>query len=87
MQEGYKSCLPVEIKKIIVETCEAHREPRLKLKSSNAIFHINFSADNYDYNSVVRRTMDGISGQMGLEISSWFDQLEPLNLLQPGKSD
>ncbi|XP_023638345.1 UPF0725 protein At3g44770 [Capsella rubella] len=68
--DGFDSCLPVEIKKIVVETCETHREPRLKLKSSNAIFHINFSAKSCDYKSVVRRTMDGISGHIILEISS-----------------
>ncbi|KAG7627360.1 Protein MS5, partial [Arabidopsis thaliana x Arabidopsis arenosa] len=31
-EDGFESCLPVEIKKIIVETCDTHREPRMKLK-------------------------------------------------------
>ncbi|XP_010514802.1 PREDICTED: UPF0725 protein At3g44770 isoform X2 [Camelina sativa] len=70
---GFESCLPVEIKKIVVETCETHTEPRLKLKSSNAIFHINFSAKSRLYKSVVRRTMDGISGHMVLEINRWVN--------------
>ncbi|KAG7559682.1 Protein MS5 [Arabidopsis thaliana x Arabidopsis arenosa] len=70
-EDGFESCLPVEIKKIIVETCENHREPRLKLKSSNAIFHINFSAKSCDYKSVVRRTTDGKPGHIVLEINTW----------------
>ncbi|CAH8267434.1 unnamed protein product [Arabidopsis lyrata] len=70
-EDGFESCLPVEIKKIIVETCETHREPRLKLKSSNAIFHINFSAKSCDYKSVVRRTTDGKPGHIVLEINTW----------------
>ncbi|XP_010503125.1 PREDICTED: UPF0725 protein At3g44770-like [Camelina sativa] len=72
-EDGFESCLPVEIKKIVVETCETHTEPRLKLKSSNAIFHINFSAKSRHYKSVVRRTMDGISGHMVLEVNSWVN--------------
>ncbi|EOA24235.1 hypothetical protein CARUB_v10017471mg [Capsella rubella] len=70
-EDGFESCLPVEeIKKILVETCETHSDPRLKLKSSNAIFHITFSAKSRNYKSVVRRTMDGISGHIVLEINS-----------------
>ncbi|KFK33909.1 hypothetical protein AALP_AA5G076400 [Arabis alpina] len=72
--DGYKSCLPVEIKKIVVETCETHREPRLKLKSRNAIFHIRFSAKGRDYTSVVRRTTDGITGHLILEINTCVDE-------------
>ncbi|KAL9293816.1 putative protein MS5 [Arabidopsis thaliana] len=63
-EDGFESCLPVEIKKIIVETCDTHREPRMKLKSSNAIFHINFNAKNCDYKSVLRRTTDGKPGHI-----------------------
>ncbi|CAD5324870.1 unnamed protein product [Arabidopsis thaliana] len=70
-EDGFESCLPVEIKKIIVETCDTHREPRMKLKSSNAIFHINFNAKNCDYKSVLRRTTDGKPGHIVLEINTW----------------
>jgi len=71
LQDGFESCLPVEIKKIIVETCDTHREPRMKLKSSNAIFHINFNAKSCDYKSVSRRTTDGKPGHIVLEINTW----------------
>ncbi|VYS59359.1 unnamed protein product [Arabidopsis thaliana] len=70
-EDGFESCLPVEIKKIIVETCDTHREPRMKLKSSNAIFHINFNAKSCDYKSVLRRTTDGKPGHIVLEINTW----------------
>lgn len=69
-------CL-VKIKKIVVETCETQKEPRLKLKSNNAIFHINFSAKSCDYKSVVKRTMDGKTGHIVLEINSWEENDQP----------
>ncbi|KAL0715667.1 hypothetical protein Bca4012_064989 [Brassica carinata] len=65
-----ESCLPAEINKILVETFETHTDPSLKLKSSNAIFHINFTAKSCDYISVVRRTKDGRTGHIILEIST-----------------
>ncbi|CDY64673.1 BnaC08g46650D [Brassica napus] len=68
---AFKSCLPAEINKILVETFETHRDPSLKVKSSNAIFHINFTAKSCDYISVVRRTTDGRTGHIILEISTW----------------
>ncbi|KAJ4881804.1 UPF0725 protein [Raphanus sativus] len=70
-EEAFKSCLPAEINKILVETFETHTDPSLKLKSSNAIFHINFTAKSCDYISVVRRTKDGRTGHIILEISTW----------------
>ncbi|KAF2590037.1 hypothetical protein F2Q70_00038228 [Brassica cretica] len=68
---AFKSCLPAEINKILVETFETHRDPSLKVKSSNAIFHINFTAKSCDYISVVRRITDGRTGHIILEISTW----------------
>ncbi|KAF8083185.1 hypothetical protein N665_0789s0005 [Sinapis alba] len=68
---AFKSCLPAEINKIVVETFETHTDPSLKLKSTNAIFHINFTAKSCDYISVVRRTKDGRRGHIILEISTW----------------
>ncbi|CAN6898212.1 unnamed protein product [Brassica oleracea] len=68
---AFKSCLPAEINKILVETFETHRDPSLKVKSSNAIFHINFTAKSCDYISVVRRTTDGRTRHIILEISTW----------------
>ncbi|CAL9247701.1 unnamed protein product [Arabidopsis halleri] len=76
-EDGYEWSLPVEINKIVVETSETHREPCLKLKSSNAIFHINFSAKGRDYRSVVRRSTDGKTGHILLEVKSWADQPTP----------
>ncbi|KAL0853785.1 hypothetical protein Bca101_058937 [Brassica carinata] len=70
-EDAFKSCLPAEINKILVETFETHTDPSLKLKSSNAIFHINFTAKSCDYISVVRRTKDGRTGHIILEISTW----------------
>lgn len=64
----------MEINKIVVETSETHTEPCLKLKSSNAIFHISFSAMRRDYRSVVRRTTDGITGHMILDVKYCVDQ-------------
>ncbi|WZZ77703.1 hypothetical protein YC2023_098275 [Brassica napus] len=68
---AFKSCLPAEINKILVETFETHRDPSLKVKSNNAIFHINFTAKSCDYISVVRRITDGRTGHIILEISTW----------------
>ncbi|CAF2106356.1 BnaC08g04280D [Brassica napus] len=70
-EDAFKFCLPSEINKILVETFETHTDPSLKLKSSNAIFHINFTAKSRDYISVVRRTTDGKTGHMILQISTW----------------
>ncbi|CAN6898350.1 unnamed protein product [Brassica oleracea] len=70
-EDAFKSCLPSEINKILVETFETHTDPSLKLKSSNAIFHINFTAKSRDYISVVRRTTDGKTEHMILQISTW----------------
>ena len=70
-QVAFKSCLPAEINKILVETFETHRDPSLKVKSNNAIFHINFTAKSCDYISVVRRITDGRTGHIILEISTW----------------
>ncbi|XP_010417161.1 PREDICTED: UPF0725 protein At3g44770-like isoform X2 [Camelina sativa] len=39
-------------------------------KSKNAIFHISFRANCRDYTSVVRRTVDGVSGHMQLEVNT-----------------
>ncbi|XP_010467962.1 PREDICTED: UPF0725 protein At3g44770-like [Camelina sativa] len=39
-------------------------------KSMNAIFHISFKANCRDYTSVVRRTVDGFSGHMRLEVNT-----------------
>ncbi|XP_010463657.1 PREDICTED: UPF0725 protein At3g44770-like [Camelina sativa] len=39
-------------------------------KSKNAIFHISFEANCRDYTSVVRRTVDGVSGHMQLEVNT-----------------
>lgn len=70
----------MEIKKIVVETHEAHTEPRHKLKSSNAIFYINFSANTGEggssdnYRTVIRKTKDGKTGHMVLELSCWLHQ-------------
>ncbi|CAH2060315.1 unnamed protein product [Thlaspi arvense] len=72
--DGFASCLPVEMKKIVVETIETCREPSLKLKSHKAIFHISFRAKGCDYKSVLRRTADGkAAGHILVEINSWDD--------------
>ncbi|KAG2314325.1 hypothetical protein Bca52824_017447 [Brassica carinata] len=70
-ESAFKSCLPAKINKILVETFETHTDPSLKLKSSNAIFHINLTAKSRDYISVVRRTTDGKTGHIILQISTW----------------
>ncbi|CAH8337208.1 unnamed protein product [Eruca vesicaria subsp. sativa] len=76
-EDTFKSCLPAEITKVLVETFETHTDPSLKLKSSNVIFHINFTAKSCDYISVVRRTRDGHSGHIILQISTWTVQGGP----------
>ncbi|CAH8267437.1 unnamed protein product [Arabidopsis lyrata] len=76
-EDGFKFSLPVEMKKIIVETRETDGEPCHKLKSGNAIFYINFRAKSRDYRSVVRRTTDGKTGHIILEINCWDDQPSP----------
>jgi hypothetical protein len=41
----------------------------------NAVFHISFKANSCDYKSVVRRTTDGISGHMFLEVENFSPQV------------
>ncbi|XP_010501591.1 PREDICTED: UPF0725 protein At3g44770-like [Camelina sativa] len=67
---GSHSFLPeeIEMKNVLVETLETHTEPSLKLKSMNAIFHISFRVNSFDYITVVRRTIDRVPGHMFLEV-------------------
>ncbi|XP_010462896.1 PREDICTED: UPF0725 protein At3g44770-like [Camelina sativa] len=67
---GSHSFLPeeIEMKNVLVETLETHTEPSLKLKSMNAIFHISFRANSFDYTSVVRRTTILVPEHMFLEV-------------------
>ncbi|KAL0726751.1 hypothetical protein Bca4012_022844 [Brassica carinata] len=76
---GLPSFLPLKIKKVIVQTLESGEDPpHLKLKSYNAIFYISFRASNgdpsgitVDYHAMIRKTMDGKPGHIGLEVQCW----------------
>ncbi|KAG7545792.1 Protein MS5 [Arabidopsis suecica] len=67
--------LPLEMKKIIVQTQE-NREasPHMILKANNAIFYISFKGNGdpsgtpMEYQAIVRRTMDGMPGHICLEV-------------------
>ncbi|KAG7567812.1 Protein MS5 [Arabidopsis thaliana x Arabidopsis arenosa] len=52
--------------------------PHLKLKANNAIFYMSFkgsgdhpSGKHYEYQAIVRKTMDGKPGHIRLEVDSW----------------
>ncbi|KAL0873033.1 hypothetical protein Bca101_022738 [Brassica carinata] len=70
---GLMSYLPLEFKKVIIQSKE--ESPRMKLKANNSIFYMSFKGNNGDpsgmdveYQAIVRRTMDGIPGHIRLEI-------------------
>ncbi|CAH8322578.1 unnamed protein product [Eruca vesicaria subsp. sativa] len=70
-----KSYLPLEFKKVIIQTKESGEEsPRMKLKANNAIFYMSFkgngdpSRKDVEYQAIVRRTMDGMPGHIRLEL-------------------
>ncbi|KAJ0228742.1 hypothetical protein HA466_0322380 [Hirschfeldia incana] len=69
---GLMSYLPLEFKKVIIHTKE--ESPRMKLKANNAIFYMSFKGNgdpsgvDVEYQAIVRRTMDGIPGHIGLEV-------------------
>lgn len=77
--KGLPSFLPLKIKKVIVQTLESGEDPpHLKLKSYNAIFYMSFRASNgdpsgitVDYHAMIRKTMDGKPGHIGLEVQCW----------------
>ncbi|KAJ0251618.1 UPF0725 protein [Hirschfeldia incana] len=77
---GLPPFLPLKIKKVIVQTLESGEDPpHLKLKSNNAIFYMSFRASNGDptgmqpveYGAMIRKTMDGKPGHIGLEVQCW----------------
>ncbi|EFH43688.1 hypothetical protein ARALYDRAFT_491864 [Arabidopsis lyrata subsp. lyrata] len=58
------------------KSCE--ESPHLKLKADNAIFYMSFkgsgdhpSGKHYEYQAIVRKTMDGKPGHIRLEVDSW----------------
>ncbi|CAL9227251.1 unnamed protein product [Arabidopsis halleri] len=74
-----RSFLPLKIKYVIVQTRKSCEEsPHLKLKADNAIFYMSFkgsgdhpSGKHYEYQAIVRKTMDGKPGHIRLEVDSW----------------
>ncbi|KAL1212956.1 hypothetical protein V5N11_032925 [Cardamine amara subsp. amara] len=70
-----KSFLPLDIKKVIIQTKESGEEsPRMKLKANNAVFFMSFMANGdpsgmpVEYQAIVRRTMDGKPGHIRLDV-------------------
>ncbi|XP_023634578.1 LOW QUALITY PROTEIN: UPF0725 protein At4g29550 [Capsella rubella] len=75
-----ESCVPLQIKKVIVQTREAV-ESKEKLKAGNATFYICFRGLNpphgspQDHRAIVRRTVDGIPGHVCLEFKCWLEDM------------
>ncbi|KAG2240092.1 hypothetical protein Bca4012_022846 [Brassica carinata] len=72
---GLMSYLPLEFKKVIIQTKESGEEsPRMKLKANNSIFYMSFKGNgdpsgmNVEYQAIIRRTMDGMPGHIRLEV-------------------
>ncbi|CAH8328467.1 unnamed protein product [Eruca vesicaria subsp. sativa] len=64
-----ETCLPLEVKKVVVRTKE-DVEPSMKLKSSNVIFYMIFKTRRaHECKAIIRQTRDGIQGHMCLEVS------------------
>lgn len=68
-QTKLKFAVPLEIKKVVVQTREA-MEAKEKLKAGNAILYISFRDCGLteDHRAVVRRTTDGLPGHVCLEV-------------------
>lgn len=75
-----RSFLPLKIKYVIVQTRKSCEEsPHLKLKANNAIFYMGFkgsgdhhpSGKHVEYQTIVRKAMDGKPGHIRLEVDSW----------------
>ncbi|VVB11120.1 unnamed protein product [Arabis nemorensis] len=69
---------PLEIKKVVIETKEEYiTEAREKLKAKDAIFYIRYKYNGEpsssvwagDHKAIIRKTMDGKPGHMGLEVA------------------
>ncbi|XP_020869872.1 UPF0725 protein At5g63820 isoform X2 [Arabidopsis lyrata subsp. lyrata] len=69
---------PLEINKVVVETKEDYiSEAREKLHAENAIFYISYKYTGVsssglagDHKAIIRKTMDGITEHMSLEVAS-----------------
>ncbi|CAA7027525.1 unnamed protein product [Microthlaspi erraticum] len=73
-----ESWLPVEISKVVVQTCEDVKSSKETLKAGNAIFYIAFKNLNappngrlQDHRAIVRRVTDGVPGHVCLEFKCW----------------
>ncbi|KAL0833998.1 hypothetical protein Bca101_085887 [Brassica carinata] len=72
----FESWLPLEIKKVVVQTFEEVKSKE-KLKAANAIFYFSFKNLNapthglcQDHRVIVRRSTDGLPGHICLDINS-----------------